>query len=100
MPYVSQEREEELKPFVEALSKQVSTAGDMNHVFSVLLLKTNPVCYDDYNRLIGILECAKLEFYHRAVRVYEDRKIAENGDIYRRYPVGSIVAPKRMMESH
>jgi len=38
--------------------------------------------YSDYNALVGVLECAKLEFYRRAVAAYEDKKIKENGDVY------------------
>ncbi len=38
--------------------------------------------YKDYNEIIGALECAKLEFYRRAVVPYEEQKIKENGDVY------------------
>lgn len=30
----------------------------------------------------GAIECAKLEFYRRVAAPYEDKKIAENGDVY------------------
>jgi len=38
--------------------------------------------YTTYNEVVGVLECAKLEMYRRAVAPYEDEKIAENGDVY------------------
>jgi hypothetical protein len=41
-----------------------------------------PKCYDDYNSLIGTLECAKQELYRRKIAAYEDKKIEENGEVY------------------
>ncbi len=38
--------------------------------------------YEVYNRLMGVLECVKHEYYRRKISDYEDEKIAENGDIY------------------
>lgn len=38
--------------------------------------------YTVYNEIIGVLECAKLEFYRRLAAPYEDTKIKENGDVY------------------
>tara|TARA_Y100000296_G_C5178378_1_gene261563 strand:+ start:2143 stop:2556 length:414 start_codon:yes stop_codon:yes gene_type:complete len=33
-------------------------------------------------RILGAVECAKLELYRRAVVPYEKKKIKENGDVY------------------
>ena len=38
--------------------------------------------YSTFNDIIGALECAKIEFYDRIVRGYEDKAIKRNGDIY------------------
>jgi len=38
--------------------------------------------YSVYNRLIGVLECVKQEYYRRKIASYEDEKIIENGDVY------------------
>ena len=38
--------------------------------------------YKDFNEVIGVLECVKLEMYRRAVVPYEDKKREENGDVY------------------
>lgn len=59
-----------------------ATSGELNYAITLLLLGTGPKCYEDYNRLIGVLECVKLEFYRRAVAPYEDKKKEENGDVY------------------
>ena len=38
--------------------------------------------YQGLNEIMGALECAKLEFYRRALAPYEDKKIKENGDVF------------------
>ena len=40
------------------------------------------VNYEKYNAVIGVLECAKQEFYRRQVALYEDEKCRINGDVY------------------
>ena len=37
--------------------------------------------YDEYNKIIGVLECVKLELYRRSVAPIFDIKITRNGDI-------------------
>jgi hypothetical protein len=61
-----------------------STWGEVNYFITALLvdrLGENPK-YADFNAAIGALECAKLELYRKMVAVYEDKKCAENGDVY------------------
>ena len=60
----------------------VITDGETNYMITKILLQTKPKNYHDYNSLIGVLECVKLELYRRAVAAYEDKKIKENGDVY------------------
>lgn len=38
--------------------------------------------YQLYNEVVGVLECAKLEFYRRKIAPYENDKLAEHGDVY------------------
>ena len=89
MPYIHKRSREHLDKPLRAVSKAVfelvehrSPTGTLNYCITKLLLSTNPQSYDDYNSLIGVLECCKLEFYRRAVAAYEDEKIEENGDVY------------------
>jgi len=85
MPYVTPSRREELDSFIEDLMRASDlnlVAGDLNYLFTRLMLFTQPSRYADYNALIGMLECCKLEMYRRAVGPYEDKKIVENGDVY------------------
>lgn len=56
--------------------------GSLNYLITNILLAKDPKSYTDYNALIGVIECCKLEFYRRAVAAYEDEKIAENSDVY------------------
>lgn len=78
MPYISTERQTQL-PETGPL-----VAGDLNFLVTKLCLNYLPTTprYQDYNEVIGVLECAKLEFYRRAVAKYEDEAIQKNGDVY------------------
>lgn len=57
--------------------------GQVNYVITKILLAIySPESYYNYNRAIGVLECAKLEFYRRKIAPYEDMKKLINGDVY------------------
>ena len=79
MPYITQEERDDLH--INGWPSYMSS-GKLNYVITSLLLDTKPKTYEHYNALIGVLECCKLEFYRRAVAVYEDKKIIENGEVY------------------
>ena len=81
MPYIKPEDRERIEQNICA----VRTPGELNYVITRLCLmyvEANNDSYNTYNSLIGVLECAKLEFYRRAVAKYEDEKIQTNGDVY------------------
>jgi len=91
MPYISHHGKDELKPILKTLLKWVKdytledtwkNTGNLNYIITQILLEMRPRKYSDYNALVGVLECCKLEFYRRAVAAYEDEKIQENGDVY------------------
>jgi hypothetical protein len=81
MPYLTQTRKQELEkgqiPF---------NAGDLNYCFTKLIIQYattgGPLRYSTINDILGALEGAKLEFYRRIVVPYEEKKRAENGDVY------------------
>ena len=61
------------------------TAGELNFAITDLtnaFRALNGDSYDTFNAIIGTLECAKMEFYWRIVRPYEDEKQKEHGDVY------------------
>lgn len=59
--------------------------GVLNYCISRLINETlgkDGWRYKKINRAIGVLECAKQEFYRRVAIPYEDKAIDKNGDIY------------------
>lgn len=59
-------------------------AGLLNYVISSLISRLyGDPRYADINEAIGVLECAKLELYRMVAEPYEDKKIEENGRVYR-----------------
>lgn len=88
MPYIKEDRRNNIdEAFILFNSKLLNSGaemsmGDLNYIITKLLLSTEPTYYEDYNALIGMLESCKLEFYRRAVSVYEDGAIERNGDVF------------------
>lgn len=85
MPYIDQTSRDSLDTNIELLAKKILTSGEMNYVITKLLLSylgQRTKCYANYNEVIGVLECAKLEFYRRQIADYERVKMIENGDVF------------------
>ncbi len=82
MPYIDQEARDRL-----ANGGAPETAGELNYAITRIvddyLVRAGGLRYAHLNEAIGALECAKLELYRRLAVPYEDRKIAESGDVYR-----------------
>ena len=55
--------------------------GELNYVITRILKESYPLRYFNLNRAMGVLECAKLEFYRRVAAPYEDIKIKKSGDV-------------------
>ena len=61
------------------------TSGELNFAITQLISRyvtDGHYSYARLNDVLGALEGAKLEFVRRVVAPYEDRKRAENGDVY------------------
>lgn len=86
MPYIKQERRDELQADAAANHGEWSpnNAGELNYVFTCIALAYFKVRgnYQAINDIVGALEGAKMEFYRRMAVPYEDTKIIENGDVY------------------
>ena len=68
------------------------TAGELNFVITSLVdeyVAEKGLSYAILNEVVGVLECAKAEFYRRVVAPYEDTKIQANGDVYTQLPEDS-----------
>ena len=86
MPYIKKERRESLDQ-MDAVGNGsfAQTTGELNYLITNIVadyLKFNGLCYATINDVIGVLECAKLEFYRRLAAPYEDEKKRENGDVF------------------
>jgi hypothetical protein len=85
MPYITQERREELRRNSNASNRFAVTAGELNYIVTHILIdyvNREGLNYQRINDVIGALEGAKLEFYRRVVAPYESAKMAVNGDVY------------------
>ena len=88
MPYIKKTDRPKFDMWIDGLLGELMNennihqlAGNLNYIITRLMIGTKPEKYHDFNELIGILECAKLELYRRRVAPYEDKKIAENSDV-------------------
>jgi hypothetical protein len=83
MPYIKSERRTAV---LIAAEPDVMSAGELNFIFSAFINKyveQHNLSYQTINDVIGALEGAKLEFYRRVAVPYEDKKLQENGDVYK-----------------
>ena len=80
MPYIKDEN----KKYLNIDDKIIDTPGSLNYLITQAIMHFLPANYNysDLNAVIGVLECAKQEFYRRVVVPYEEKKKEENGDVY------------------
>jgi len=97
MPYIAQDhRTEALNEAIKELVNLINGSGCtddagnfhpgvFNYAISMIindLLQRNKISYSNINKIIGVLECVKLELYRRVASPYEDKMIEKNGDVY------------------
>ena len=87
MPYINKHRRP-LLDFVfsaDFAPENLEGAGELNYLLTKLihsyLYRNGTPHYQDYNDIVGALECCKAEFIRRKLSRYEDEKIKENGDL-------------------
>lgn len=93
MPYIRQELREQLDNDILKLAKTIreisdteAREGTINYTITELLNSAieepyKSLRYFHLNRMVGTLECVKLELYRRFGASYEDKCILQNGDI-------------------
>lgn len=95
MPYISDKKRRnidgQLVELIDMINAWGKDEGVLNYAITRLLNETlgagapgyaHGVVYSDVNKIVGVLECAKMEFYRRIAVPYEDEKISDNGDVY------------------
>lgn len=86
MPYIDEEKRQKYDDVIDCLIKIASidiNPGDLNYIITRILSGVYDIGDPKYNKIntvVGILECAKLEFYRR-VAAYEEQKMDKNGDV-------------------
>ena len=87
MPYIKTDNRAKYNTVLRELIKILKALppeevdGELNYVVTKLLKEIYPLRYFHINKAIGVLECAKLEYYRRVAAPYEDTKIQESGDV-------------------
>jgi len=95
MPYIVPDKRKELDPIIEDLRKVLVSlalddesnnhSGNLNYIITKLLMisygTVKDTNYASINEAIGVLECAKLEFYRKVAAPYEDTKEEINGPV-------------------
>ncbi len=88
MPYILAADRAKLKPAADAIVAAITAdtvAGDLNYLISLMAkayIDAKGLRYEHLNAVVGALDSCKAEFQRRVVGPYEDKKIAENGDVY------------------
>lgn len=84
MPYIKKENRIKHDDILKDIDYFILDMGDINYFVSSMLkmyIEVHGESYSNYNSLVGVLECIKLELYRRKIASYEDVKIGQNGDI-------------------
>jgi hypothetical protein len=85
MPYIKQSYREAIKELhIEDFVP--NGPGELQYVIALFVeayMDTNGISYQKCNDMLGALSGAHAEFYRKVVAPYEDKKIQENGHIYR-----------------
>ena len=88
MPYITSAERARLDAASDAIDAVITaetSAGELNYLVTRLAkayVAAKGLRYEHLNAVVGALESAKGEFQRRVVAPYEDKKIAENGDVY------------------
>ena len=87
MPYIKLKDREALdETRIDEIHTNPANPGQLNYKISGIidqyLSDLSGPSYSNYNDVIGVLECIKLELYRRFVGPYEDQKLSENGEVF------------------
>lgn len=90
MPYINQDRRPAFDESIFEIAEEIENAGEFNYVISklaaCLVNQGVDTSYEFLNAVDGALGLAQAEYRRRYVFPYEDRKIAQNGDLFDEAP--------------
>ena len=85
MPYINPDQRGGIDRAMVDLP-ELESEGQLNYAICMVVKEYLswhvPNTYANYNAVIGVLECAKMEICRRLVAPYEKKKKAENGDVF------------------
>lgn len=84
MPYIKRTKRSPIDCALSNVCPLLEEEGDYNYAITILMhnyIQKNGLKYKNMNAIMGVVECAKEEFYRTVVAPYEDKKIVENGNI-------------------
>jgi hypothetical protein len=65
----------------ESLDGEDWRDGTLNYIITRLVHELYKIRYKDINAAIGVLECAKQEYYRKIASPYENEKCEINGEV-------------------
>jgi len=89
MPYIDPKlrtKYNAVMAYIRGRDDSLESSGELNYLITKMCLEyleKKEKNYTTYNEIVGVLECAKQEFYNRAVKEYEKIKCENNGDIFK-----------------
>ena len=87
MPYIKKEQRPQIDELLVPLLKHLQSLpveeqdGALNYSITKIVKGLYPTKYFHLNRALGVLSAVTHELYRRVIGLYEDQKIAENGDV-------------------
>jgi len=84
MPYIEQKDRAKLDMTLKHLCGKIDNVGELNYCFTTILLdymNRKGIKYENWNAVMGVLDCVAKEMYRRWAAPYEDIKRGLNGDI-------------------
>ena len=84
MPYVTPTERIDPDRIVEQVDVLNFTDGQLNYLITRIVARAYNLCkprYSNIQRAVGLIICVVFELYRRVAGKYEDKKMAENGDV-------------------
>ena len=82
MPYITGQRQYELQELKMGMRKSGDLSWKQTRDILDFLMEQEKVDYDSFCRAVGATVLTIFEVWWRKVRPYEDKKCAENGDVF------------------